>query len=97
MSSIAKKKGSATSANCLSSTAAARHAAAQANRERLASPNARTRKKRLGASAVPNHAAWTMSGLAASAAPTASRTVSGPAKDSAAGIRPSVARSTKKR
>jgi len=95
--SIAAKNGIATSANCFSSTAAARQAAAQTNRERLASPNARTRKKRLGASAVPNHAACTTSGFAASAAPTARRRVSGPAKESAAGISPSVASRTRKR
>jgi len=97
MSSIAAKKGMATSANCFSSTAAARQAAAQAKRERLASPNASTRKKRLGASAVPNQAAWTMRGLAARAAPIASRTVSGPANESAAGMSARVASSTKNR
>src|SRR4029079_8658056 len=44
-SSIAAKKGMATSANCFSSTAAARQAAAQAQREPLAHTNASTRTK----------------------------------------------------
>ena len=66
---ITARNGSATSANCLSSTAAPSRTAAQTQRERAASAKASTRQRRLGASAVPNHAALIASGFAASAAP----------------------------
>ena len=47
------KKGTATSANCFSATAAPRLAAAQTNRPRASSAKASTSASRAGASAVP--------------------------------------------
>ena len=57
------RNGRATNANCFISTATPSAAAAQSSRRRATSANASTVKSTPGASAVPNHAACTASGL----------------------------------
>jgi len=96
-SSISTKNGTATSANCFCSTAAASSAEASAGRRRVSRANASRRQTRLGASAVPNHAPRTSGGLAASADPIASRQAIGPRNASAAKTKPIVARRTRTR
>ena len=95
-----RRRGTAArrSANCFISTATPSAAAAQSSRRRATSANASTVKSTPGASAVPNHAACTASGLAATTAPSTSRADERPGEERAPPPIPaSIVRSTKKR
>ena len=83
-SSVTTTKGTATRANCFVRTAAASAAPAHPGRRLSASANARTSRRRVGASELPNQAALTTSGLAARNTPKVRRTARGPGKTRAA-------------
>ena len=87
----------ATTANCLIRIAVPSAAAAQPRRRRATSPNARTSGARDSASAVPNQAARSVSGLTASTAPSTSRSQGGPGNAHAAASIARLARQTRKR
>ncbi len=87
----------ATTANCFSSTAPARAAAAQRARPRVASAKARIIRVIEGASFWPNHAERTAIGFATITAPMTSRHSSGARNASAAARPPSVKASTSSR
>src|ERR687887_312245 len=95
--SATRKGSSATSANCLSATASASTAAASTTRRRESNAKASTTHRRDGASAVPNQAARTASGFAASTAPSAIRNAIGARKTNAAKKSATVHNNAKKR
>jgi len=94
---ISARKGTATTANCLSSTAAARAAAAERKRPRVTRAKASTTPSMLGASFWPNQADLTAIGLAASRTPITNRHDSGARISIAAPNRPSVHKRTNSR
>ena len=91
------RNGTATIANCLIRIAVPSAAAAQPRRRRATSPNATTSGARDSASAVPNHAARSVSGLTASTAPSTRRSQGGPGNVQAAASIARLARHTRKR
>ena len=94
---MAAANGTATSANCFVRIAAPSRIPAHPARRRSRKANASTISSSVGASAVPNHAARTTIGFAASSTPSASFSRRGPGKSSAAGSSANDAATTSQR